>query len=100
MEKVSEYWEQKGKTLDDKKVGKKWLDEDNNELYCDECCWGDRCDSPSHFYRPECPYCLGTGTNKIDDEILEIDEDHLVMNANSGVISDFVKNAIKKDLKK
>jgi hypothetical protein len=29
---------------------------------CEWCCWGDRCDDPSHYYRPQCPYCQGTGT--------------------------------------
>jgi protein gp37 len=28
---------------------------------CTDCCWGDRCDKPSHFHRPECPTCGGTG---------------------------------------
>ena len=28
---------------------------------CDECCNGDRCDDPTHFNRPNCPHCLGTG---------------------------------------
>jgi hypothetical protein len=30
-------------------------------VLCERCCWGDRCDDPSHFYRPECPFCFGTG---------------------------------------
>lgn len=28
---------------------------------CDECCNGDRCDDRTHFYRPNCPHCKGTG---------------------------------------
>lgn len=28
---------------------------------CDRCCNKDRCDDLSHHYRPECPYCKGTG---------------------------------------
>ena len=30
-------------------------------LGCGECCWGDRCDDPTHFFRRDCPYCKGTG---------------------------------------
>lgn len=29
---------------------------------CGACCWGDRCDKPEHYYRPDCPVCKGTGT--------------------------------------
>lgn len=28
---------------------------------CSECCWGDRCDDPTHYYRDNCPHCKGTG---------------------------------------
>ena len=28
---------------------------------CTACCWGDHCDKPSHFYRPNCPECKGLG---------------------------------------
>lgn len=31
------------------------------EAFCTDCCWGDRCDEPRHFYRPNCPKCLGKG---------------------------------------
>lgn len=37
----------------------KFWDEENTR--CDHCCNGDRCDDRSHYYRPECPYCHGTG---------------------------------------
>lgn len=33
----------------------------NGNLGCNECCWGDRCDDPTHRFRPECPHCKGTG---------------------------------------
>ncbi len=32
-----------------------------DEKSCDKCCWGDRCDDSSHYYRPQCPACHGTG---------------------------------------
>ena len=28
---------------------------------CGHCCHGDRCDDPTHYKRPDCPYCLCTG---------------------------------------
>lgn len=59
---ISEYWRKMGKTEADKKEGKTWTASDGN-LRCDECCNGDRCDEPSHYYRPNCPFCLGTGVN-------------------------------------
>ena len=91
MGEISEYWKSKGKTLSDKKIGKTW--NDDGIFRCDECCFGDRCDEPSHYYIDECPYCLGTGIPKVND----IDEEQLIMNANSGVNSDFVIEAMKKD---
>jgi hypothetical protein len=34
----------------------------DGKIMCDKCCWGDRCDDPSHFYRPNCPHCEGSGS--------------------------------------
>jgi hypothetical protein len=31
---------------------------------CEHCCNGDRCDDASHYDRPHCPYCRGTGNGK------------------------------------
>lgn len=42
----------------EKKKGRTWSDS-GGKLYCN----GDRCDEPSHYYRPNCPFCLGTGVN-------------------------------------
>lgn len=39
---------------------KVWIDA-NGDKRCDHCCNKDRCDEPGHYYRPECPYCRGTG---------------------------------------
>ncbi len=44
-------------------VLKLWRD----DASCLECCWGDRCDEPRHFYRPECPHCAGTGRKPCPD---------------------------------
>jgi hypothetical protein len=30
-------------------------------VMCTACCWGERCDNPGHYYRPECPVCRGAG---------------------------------------
>lgn len=43
--------------ISDSKVGWKVWGGDR----CDHCCNKDRCDDPSHLYRPNCPYCKGTG---------------------------------------
>lgn len=32
---------------------------------CNHCCNGDRCDTPGHHERARCPYCRGTGRQKI-----------------------------------
>ena len=40
----------------------------SGKLMCCACCWGDRCDEPRHYYRDECPLCLGTGVPQIDEE--------------------------------
>lgn len=38
---------------------------------CRNCCWGDRCDNPHHYHRPNCPICRGEGSiGKIDAVIL------------------------------
>lgn len=34
----------------------------NEGWRCAECCTGDRCDDPSHYDRPKCPHCHGTGS--------------------------------------
>ncbi len=61
---ISKYWQDQGKTEADKKEGKTW--NNNGNLRCDECCNKDydddeECDHV--YYRPRCPYCLGTGVN-------------------------------------
>lgn len=38
----------------------------DNIRMCIKCCWGDRCDNYSHYYRPECPFCKATGINQED----------------------------------
>lgn len=40
------------------------------ELGCNHCCNGDRCDDASHHYRPECPYCRGTGAGRPIDWVI------------------------------
>jgi hypothetical protein len=62
---ISNYWLEQGKTEADKQPGKTWL-ADNGTLRCNECCNKDYDDDEecTHaYYRPKCPYCLGTGTN-------------------------------------
>ncbi len=59
---ISEYRRRLGKSEDDKKPGRTYMDADGS-LRCDECCNGDRCDDPSHRLRENCLYCLGTGIN-------------------------------------
>jgi protein gp37 len=39
-------------------------------LGCNHCCNGDRCDDPTHFYRPNCPYCRGTGQGRLIDWVI------------------------------
>ena len=34
---------------------------------CLKCCNGDRCDDPTHYYRPNCPHCKGTGIATSDN---------------------------------
>jgi hypothetical protein len=34
---------------------------------CAACCWKDRCDTPEHHYRPDCPVCHGTGERATTD---------------------------------
>jgi hypothetical protein len=36
-------------------------------VMCRFCCWGDRCDDPRHYYRPECPVCRGAGWFDLDE---------------------------------
>ncbi len=59
---VSQYWKNRGKTLDDRRPGKTYTGS-TGYLGCDECCSGlilqDDCDHI--FLRKSCPYCLGTG---------------------------------------
>jgi len=52
----------KAKEQPKKREGKTWMASDGS-LRCDECCNKERCDEPSHYYRPYCPFCLGTGVN-------------------------------------
>ncbi len=59
---ISEYWQRQGKTLEDLKEGKTF--ESSVGLMCNECCNKDRETDCHHYYRPNCPYCLGTGRNK------------------------------------
>lgn len=65
---ISRYWQNKGKTEADKKHGKTWIAADGS-YRCAECCNKDRESDCDHYYRPNCPYCLGTGVNAttVDD---------------------------------
>lgn len=68
---ISRYWESWGKTEDDKKHGKTFsiTTYEGTFLMCDECCNKDRCeDDCRRYYRPECPFCLGTAYNRTADE--------------------------------
>lgn len=49
---------------------KTWAFRSNGGLGCAHCCNGDRCDDPSHWYRPECPYCRGTGLGQPIDQVI------------------------------
>lgn len=71
--KVSQYWENRGKTLKDRRPGKTWVSS-TGRVCCDECCTkmitqDGPCD---HFNRESCPFCLGTGeppaTAKAEEE--------------------------------
>lgn len=67
-ETVSAYWESRGKTVADKRVGRTFR-RSNGVLACNECCFKDReCDTPGHFHRNSCPFCLGTGINAAPQE--------------------------------
>lgn len=44
------------------------------KYFCNECCNKDRCDDSSHYYRKECPYCLGKGQRDFDAIALPIDK--------------------------
>lgn len=62
----SKYWqrEYKSATVDSSELKPgKTFSAGRWGLMCDECCNKDGCDTPSHYYRPECPHCLGTGSN-------------------------------------
>lgn len=59
---TSEYWRRQGKTEKDKRHGRVFSRSDGRDA-CAECCFGDRCDDPTHFNRDSCPACLGTGIN-------------------------------------
>lgn len=37
---------------------------------CDHCCNGDRCDDPSHYERSRCPFCRGTGQQRVVDWVI------------------------------
>lgn len=61
---ISKYWLDLGKTEADKRPGEtfEW---NNSGLRCAECCNKDRCSGEDCdlFYRPKCPFCLGTGVS-------------------------------------
>ena len=59
--RMSEYWLNQGKTLDDRIVGGRTFERSDSKPGCAECCNGDRCDDLSHYDRTSCPFCLGTG---------------------------------------
>lgn len=40
----------------------------DDKLMCLFCCWGDRCDDPTHHDRKSCPHCHGTGA--LPDEVV------------------------------
>lgn len=64
--RVSAYWNNHNKTLEDRRAdGKTWTASDGR-VYCDECCTGMITqDGPcNHFDRESCPFCLGTGQPK------------------------------------
>ncbi len=59
---ISKYWQNQGLTITNRTHGRTY-DKSDGSKGCDECCNGDRCDDPTHRYRPNCPACLGTGYN-------------------------------------
>lgn len=72
-EEISNYWKiqrvflkQDGRVYD---TGSKYLNKKGIFYGCNECCNGDRCDDPTHRYRKECPYCLGTGQNATSERL-------------------------------
>lgn len=65
---VSCYWAAHGKTLSDRKAGGRTFLCSDGSRGCDECCNGDRCDDPSHFYRENCPFCLGSNSPLTEPE--------------------------------
>jgi len=72
---VSCYWNAHGKSEADKQVASRTFERSDGSIGCDECCTGDRCDDPTHYDRENCPFCLGSGTPKIEDKGLESVED-------------------------
>lgn len=41
---------------------------------CNECCNGERCDDHTHYDRDSCPYCLGSGTPRVEDNGIPLDD--------------------------
>jgi hypothetical protein len=65
---ISNYWVLNGMTHKDKQPGKTFERSDGS-FGCAECCNGDRCDDGTCYYRPNCPFCLGSGTNATIKEV-------------------------------
>jgi hypothetical protein len=67
MIRISKYWQSElgrsGVLFSDLNPGRTWNKSDGTKG-CAECCNGDRCDDPTHKYRPECSHCLGSGLNR------------------------------------
>ena len=71
---VSPYWRRLGKTIADRRPGRTFAGA-GGVLICNECCWKDRpCDTPGHFHRDSCPYCLGTGIPGTEKEVSDANQ--------------------------
>lgn len=73
MGEISQYWKNLGVTQKSEgrvfKTDSNYMHEKGIYYMCNECCNGDRCDDPSHSYRPNCSACLGTGQNLTSERL-------------------------------
>lgn len=73
MSNISQYWKNKGVTEKSEgrifHVDSEYLNKQGIYYMCNECCNKDRCDDPTHSYRPNCSACLGTGQNLTSERL-------------------------------